>query len=136
MDGVREFLEDLKQHGPAHGNFLGVLHLLIGRRITKADGTVVSAGLTWRELAALLKKVRWDKDAVSELNVDPDKLPPRDRERYWYLVIVNAQVDSEAATRAGDRLAATLVKKGYVISPAPPRSKQPSRTTPKSSLQS
>src|SRR5262249_53325131 len=135
MDGVREFLEDLKQHGPAHGNFLGVLHLLIGRRVTKSDGTVVSAGLARRGLGAWLKRARWDKDAVSELNVDAAKLPPRDRERYWYVAIASAQVDSEAATRAGDRLAATLAKKGYLISPAPPRSK-PSRTTPKSSLQS
>ncbi len=123
MDGVREFLDELKGQGPAQGNFLGVLNVLIGRRITTKDGGLISAGLTWRELAALLKKVRWDKDATGDLGLDPGRLPPRDRERYWYAVITQAQVDSEAATRAGDRLAAALAKKGYTVGPAPGQQK-------------
>jgi hypothetical protein len=61
MDPLREFLKAVHERGVARGNFLGLLHVMIGRRVTLPDGTPVSAGLTWRELAALLKKVRWDR---------------------------------------------------------------------------
>jgi hypothetical protein len=119
MDVVREFLEDLRQRGYTQGNLLGLFHVLIGRRITRADGTPVSVGLTWRELAALLKRVRWDKDAVRELGLEPRNLPPRDRERYWYGAIVHARVDSPPAREAGDRFAALVQSAGYVVGPAP-----------------
>jgi hypothetical protein len=112
---MREFLDDLLQHGYARGYFLGLLNLLIGRRIAKADGTVVSVGLTWREAAAWLKKVRWDKDAVAELGLAPADMPPRDRERYWYSAIAHANVGSPKAVEAGDRLAEVLTTAGYVI---------------------
>jgi hypothetical protein len=121
MGGAQEFLEDLKRQGTAAGHFRGLLHVLIGRRVEKADGTVLSAGVTWRDLAALLKKVRWDKEAVRELGLDPNTLPPRDRERYWFVAIGRAQVDAEATVRAGDRLAAVLLP-AYVISAAPTKS--------------
>jgi hypothetical protein len=119
MDRLREFLETVKQRGQARGKFRGLLHVLIGRRITHADGTPVSAGLTWREAAALLKRVRWDREAVRELGLDPAALPPRNRQRYWYSAIAQAHVDSEAAVRAGDRLAEALGPAGYQVSPAP-----------------
>jgi len=119
MGGVHEMLNRLKEDGRAAGNFLGLLHVLIGRRVERDDGAVVSAGLTWRELAALLKKVRWDKDAVRDLGLDPARLPPRDRERFWFTAIASAQVDSYAARAAGDRLARKLVSNGYVVGPAP-----------------
>ncbi len=119
MDGLREFLEDLKRHGYAQGNLLGLFHVLIGRRIARSDGALISNGITWRALAEWLKKVRWDKEAVGELGVDPARLPPRDRVRYWYLAIVQAGVDSQEATQAGDRLAEKLQAAGYVIGPAP-----------------
>src|SRR5262245_30982774 len=112
---MREFLDDLKQHGYAQGNFLGLLHVLIGRRIEKADGTVISVGLTWRDLAAWLKKVRWDKEAARELGLDPAAMPPRDRQRYWYAAIAHARVDSPEAKTAGDKLAAVLGAAGYVV---------------------
>ena len=112
---MREFLDDLKEKGLARGNFLGLLHVLIGRRIEKADGTLISVGLTWREAAAWLKKVRWDKEAVRELGIDPAGLPPRDRERYWYTAIARAGVDSPAAIDAGGRLAATVAPVGYLV---------------------
>jgi hypothetical protein len=116
---LREFLEDLKRHHYARGNFLGLLHVLIGRRIAKDDGTVVSAGMTWRELAALLKKLRWDKDDADQLKIELEELPTRDRERFWYSAIARARVDSPEAAKAGDKLADVLRKKGYVVSQAP-----------------
>ncbi|MBL8796650.1 MAG: hypothetical protein JNM56_22300 [Planctomycetia bacterium] len=112
---MREFLEDLMQRGLAQGNLLGLLNVLIGRRIARADGSTISAGLTWRETAGWLKKLRWDKDAVVELGLDPAQLPIRDRERYWYSAIGQAHVDSPQAVEAGDKLAAALRAAGYVV---------------------
>ena len=117
MDRLREFLEVVKEQGA--DNFLGLLHLLIGRKLSLADGTEVSAGLTWRDVAALLKKVRWEREAVAELGLNPDDLPPRDRERYWYLAIARAKVDSPEAQAAGERLAAAVRRAGYLIGPPP-----------------
>lgn len=119
MDTQAEFLEYLKEKGLARKNFLGLLNLLIGRRIEKADGAPVSKGVTWRELAALLKKVRWDTEAVRDLGFDPATLPQRDRERFWYSAIAHAGVDSERATEAGNALAEVLKAVGYSAGPPP-----------------
>jgi hypothetical protein len=119
MDALREFLEDLQRHGDAQGNLLGLFHVLIGRRVSRTDGTVISTGMPWRSLAHVLKKVHWPKEAVRELGQDPATLPPRDRERYWYAAISRAGVDSAAAVQAGDRLAEALQAVGYVVGPAP-----------------
>jgi hypothetical protein len=122
MDPLRQLLDSLKEGGQAGGNLLGLLHILIGRTVTKADGTPVSGGITWRELAALLKKLRWDKEAVRELGLDPADLPPRDRERFWYTAIARARVDADAAAAAGDALAEVLRDAGYEVGPAPRKS--------------
>src|SRR5262249_13687717 len=102
MDVLREFLDDLKRQSLAHGHFLGLLHVMIGRRLEKAYETLIANGISWRDLSALLKKVRWDKNAVLELGLAPAALPPRDRQRYWYMAIVQAKVDSPQAVQAGD----------------------------------
>jgi hypothetical protein len=115
MDRVYPLLEDIKRQGIARGNFLGLLNFLIGRRIQLVDGTLVSSGLTWRQLAAAFKHVRWDVEAVRELGLDPDRLPPRDREQFWYYAINRARVDSKEAKEAGDRLAEILKAAGYIV---------------------
>lgn len=119
MSGLYDFLADVKQHGQAAGQFLGLLNILIGRRVEKDDGTLISSGVTWRELSFALKKVRWEKEAVHDLGIDPADLPPRDRQRYWYSAIAKARVDSPEATAAGDRLAEALRRIGYTISSGP-----------------
>lgn len=119
MDALTEFLTDIKHGKITHGHFLGLLHVVIGRRITKKDGTAVTAGVTWRELAAALKKLRWNTDIVSEIGLNPDDLPPRDRERFWYTAIIRAHVDTVEAQTAGDKFAAVLKKKGYEVGPSP-----------------
>ena len=119
MERLRELLELLRTQGTARGNLLGLLHVLIGRRITTQDGTLVSAGVTWRELASLLKRIRWEPEAVREIGLDPTNLPVRDRQRYWYTAIAQAGVDRPEAAKHGDRLSAALQKLGYVVSPAP-----------------
>jgi hypothetical protein len=119
MDGVLAFLTELQKHGLPGENLLGLLHVLIGRRITRADGAVISTGLTWRDAAGALKRVRFNPQSVRHLGLNPDDLPPRDRQRYWYSAIAQAHVDSPAAVEAGDRLAAAVQPHGYVIGPAP-----------------
>ena len=56
MDARVELLERIQAETPIQGHFLGLLNILIGRRIEKADGTLVSSGITWRDLAMMLKK--------------------------------------------------------------------------------
>ncbi len=115
MDALPALLELLKKNHLLRGNLQGLFHLLIGHRVTTADGVQVSKGLTWRELAALLKKLRWDTEAVRELGIDPDTLPPRDRQRFWYAAISHANIDSAAAREASERLAKTLSALGYLV---------------------
>jgi hypothetical protein len=118
MDGLKEFLEQLHQSQRAKGHFLGLLHILIGRTISRADGSILSKGVTWRDVATLLRTVRWDPEAVREVGVNPDLLPPRDRQRYWFQTIAQADVASAVAKQAADRLAPILEKAGYKISAA------------------
>jgi len=119
MDALARFLDDVSRNERLIGHFRGLLHVLIGRRIETTEGTVISKGLTWREVAALLKRVRWDKDAVAELGLEPANLPPRDRERYWYNAIAHAELDGALARKQADQLAQQLKLMGYVIGPAP-----------------
>lgn len=119
MEALQEFLADVERLGLEHGHTLGLLHVLIGRRLARADGTVISNGLSWRALSAWLKKARWDKDAVKELGLNPSDLPPRDRQQYWYAAIARAGVDTDRAAQAGDRLAERLRKAGYDVGEAP-----------------
>ena len=116
MDALSNLLDLLKDNGQTQGNFLGFLNVMIGRTITRvSDQAVACKGISWRDLAAWLKKVRWDPEAVRELGLDPDDLPPRDRQRYWYAAIAAAKVDSAAARKAGDRFATTLATLGYEV---------------------
>ena len=119
MDAVRDFLLEMLQKGRVKGHLLGLLNILIGRRISRADGAVISTGVTWRALANLLKQCHYDIEMVRELGFDPDAIGQRDRQRFWYAVIAKADVASEEATRQGDKLTAVLAKDGYVIGPAP-----------------
>ena len=115
MDRLSEFLDAIRDHGIATGHFRGLLHLLIAHPIRTADGTLVSGGMTWRALAALLKKQRWDREAVRELDLDPAALPPRDREKYWYTAIANANVSSPEAQASAQVVAQKLSPLGYVV---------------------
>lgn len=115
MDALPGFLDTIRKADLVRGHFLGFLHVLIGRRVRHGEHTIC-AGLTWRELAQYLKKVRWDPECVRELGLSPDDLPPRDRERFWYSAITRAGVDSAAARQAGDQFAELVRKKGYEVS--------------------
>ncbi len=122
MDALSPLFDQLKKGGQTQGNFLGFLHVFIGRTITrKSDKTIISKGLAWREMAGWLKKVRWDPESVRELGIDPDTLPPRDRQRLWYSAITQAKVNTSAAISAGDRFAEVLGMLGFDVSAAPPQ---------------
>jgi hypothetical protein len=94
MDGIRELLSAARDNGLAAAHFRGLLHIAIGRKITRPDGSIVSNGLTWRALAQELKGLRFDQELVRELGTNPDTLAARDRERFWYSAIASAHVDS------------------------------------------
>ncbi|MFO0881382.1 MAG: hypothetical protein U0840_29125 [Gemmataceae bacterium] len=115
MDRLREFLDRVRQAGASHGRFRGLLHLLIGEKINTADGIPVSAGMSWREAAAVLKKYRWDREAVRELGIDPGELPPRDREKFWYLAISRAGLGSPQAIAESQAFQQAIAPLGYVV---------------------
>ena len=73
MDAISTLLDPLKKDTRIQKHFLGLLHVLIGRRITTSDGQLVSNGLSWRDLAAKLKKLRWDPEAVAELGINAEE---------------------------------------------------------------
>jgi hypothetical protein len=118
MDGVREFLDAVRHDQLVKGHFRGLLHLVIGRTISRRDGTVLSRGVTWRQLAEVLKLLRWDRELVPELGLNPDDLPPRDRQRFWYSAIAAARIDSNEARGEADKLIPLVAKLGYVVSQA------------------
>ncbi|MSU76930.1 MAG: hypothetical protein EXS16_02425 [Gemmataceae bacterium] len=96
------------------------MHVLIGRKITRrSDLAVVSRGMSWRDMAGHLKKLRWEPDVVRELGLEPSTLPPRDRQRFWYMAISHAHVDSAKAIEGGDRFAIVLNDLGYDVGPPP-----------------
>lgn len=121
MDAMTELMEVIRAKHLSRGHFQGLLNILIGRRIVGPDGTVISAGMTFRDVANLLKKLRWDPDAVKELGLDPASLPVRDRQRYWFSAICQAKVDGGAAKSAGDQLVPIFRAQGYDIGPPPGR---------------
>jgi len=130
MDGIRELLSAVRDAGLVTGNFRALLHIAIGRKVTRPDGSTLSLGLTWRALAAELKNLRFDTDLVKEYGADPDALTARDRERFWYSAITAARVDSQEAVAEADALAPRLKSLGFVIGPSP-GTPTPAPPTPK-----
>jgi hypothetical protein len=119
MDSLRELLGAIRERGAAAGRFRGLLHVLVGRTVRRADGAAVASGMTWRELAALLKRVRWDREAVRELGLSPKDLPPRDREKFWYAAIARAGLASPEALAEAEALVGELAALGYEVGPPP-----------------
>ncbi len=120
MDLLRQFLRALQENGLLTGRFRGLLHILIGRRVIRADDdAVVVAGMSWREVAETLRTVRWDREAVREIGLDPESLPPRDRHRYWFISIGRADVNGPLARAQADEIAEQAEALGYHIGPAP-----------------
>ena len=128
MEGIRDLLEAARTNGLVAGRFRGLLHIAIGRTVSKPDGTKLSAGLTWREIANLLKVLRFDPELGREVGADPDTLSPRDRERYWYAVIALARVDTADVVAEAEKLVGPLKALGFVVAPsaaAPPAKAKP-----------
>ncbi len=131
MERLREFLDLVRTQGLAAGRFRGVCHVAVGRRILDKSGQLVSAGVTWRELSVMLRDLRFDKDLVAELGVDPDDLAPRDRQRFWYSAIALAKPDSPEARAEAELVVAAVALFGYTVGPAPaPATKSLSSSPP------
>jgi hypothetical protein len=124
MDSLRELLEAVRDRVFVRKRFRGLLHILVGRRIARADGTPLSSGMSWRDAANLLKRLRLDREIVRQWNVDPADLPPRDRERFWYAAISRAALDSPEVIAEAEQLIPTLEQLGYIVGP-PPRPSKP-----------
>jgi hypothetical protein len=134
MDGIRELLSAAREADWLAEGFRGLMHIAIGRKVTRLDGTVLSSGVTWRELAAELKHLHFDVDLVRELGSDPKILAARDRERFWYSAIAVAKVDSPEAVVAADRLVPKLKSLGFLVGPPPssvPTAKPKTEARPK-----
>lgn len=116
---MREFLDAVRGHGLVSGRLRGLFHTAIGRRVGLTNGTVLSTGITWRELAGLLKDLRFDKELVRELGANPEDLAPRDRQRFWYSAISLAQVNGRQAFAEAEQLAGLVKPLGYTIGPPP-----------------
>jgi hypothetical protein len=129
MDGIRELLSAVRDAGLIAAHFRGLLHIAIGRKVTRPDGSAVSEGLTWRSLAAELKNLRFDTELVRDFGADPDVLAARDRERFWYAAIAVAKVDSPEAVAEADKLVPKLKALGFVVGPAPVSATSAATTT-------
>lgn len=138
MDGSQVVLELIRDHQLAVGRLRGFFHLLIGRKLSREDGAVLSMGLTWRELATALKQLKFDRELVKELGSDPESVSPKDREKFWYFAIGLAKVDSAQARREAEELTLLLKPLGIVVGippagppkPAPVRVEVVEVTTP------
>ena len=116
MTGTLQFLNLLAEHQLAKGLLRGALHLAIGRTVVRtSDHVVLCAGVTWRELALMLKDSKFDRNLAREVGADPDTLHPREREKFWYSVIGMARVDSTAAREEAEKLAKKLVAYGLHV---------------------
>jgi hypothetical protein len=119
MQGTRQFLELVRDHDLVAGSLRGVFHIAIGRRIFDPNGQLIAGGVTWRELAALLKEVKFDRELVRELGADPETLSPKDREKFWYNAISVARVDGDEARQQAEVLTKALRPHGLIVGPPP-----------------
>jgi len=130
MADIRDLLEAVRDTESARAHFRGLLHIAIGRRVTTPAGDAVSTGVTWRELAAWLKQLRFDTDLVKQYGADPDALAPRDRNRFWYSAIAMARVDSPEAFADAEILADSLQGMGFLVAPPPAGAVPPAKSKP------
>ena len=119
MDGLQRLLEAVRDNGLAVGHLRGVLHVAIGRKVLAADGSLLSAGVTWRELADRLKQAKYDVALGLEVGADADVIAPRDRQRFWYAVIALAQPDGAVAVGQAEALVPSLRRLGFEVGPPP-----------------
>ena len=113
-DGLRLFLDAVQRHKLAAGHLRAILVIAVGGRI-EFEGQTLSQGTTWRDLADLLKKLRWDKLQVGELGLNVKDLPPRDRGKYWYSAMSRADLGSGESSKAAAKLLPALEKIGFKI---------------------
>jgi hypothetical protein len=91
--------------GRAGAELPGLVHLLTTRRITRKDGALVSAGLTWRQAAKALTAAGW--------GAPPGTGP---RAARWFAAACRAGVDAPEARAGAERLPGRLRQLGYTVS--------------------
>lgn len=115
MDAIRSLLARVRSPGFPTELFPGLLHLLIGKTLIDQDGKVASKGFTWRECASLLKTARIDPELARTLGLNPEDLPPRDREKFWYVALTRFPVGCEKAQKSATALVPWLAKAGLKV---------------------
>ncbi|MFM7113062.1 MAG: hypothetical protein ACKO26_18140 [Planctomycetota bacterium] len=115
MDAIRTMLARVRSPGFPNDHFPGLLHLLIGKTLVDLDGNVVSRGYSWRECANMLKTARIDPELARTLDLNPDDLPPRDREKFWYVALTRFPVASEKAKTCAAALVPWMAKAGIKV---------------------
>ena len=77
MDALHTLLDEIREEGVDQGHWLGMVNVLIARKITKA-GAVVSNGMTWRDLSG---PPSWSSEDLLRILVekarDLDRIPVR-----------------------------------------------------------
>ncbi len=119
MEGIREFLTAVHNAGLARDYLRAIMHIAIGRKITRTDGTVLSGGVTWRTLAGLLRVLKYDPKWAERFVQDRTVFAIRDRDRFWYAAIAQARVDSPEAIREAEQILPALRNLGFVVGPPP-----------------
>jgi beta-phosphoglucomutase-like phosphatase (HAD superfamily) len=115
MDGVVQLLELARQQGWQRTHLRGLWHLAIGRALHDAQGRLLSPGSTWRELANILKQLKYDRDLVLTLGLDPESLLAKDRDKFWYYAIAATKLDTPEARQQADELKAQLAPLGIIV---------------------
>lgn len=115
MDAIRSMLARVRSPGFPAEHFPGLLYLLIGKTLVTSDGKVASKGFTWRECASLLKTARIDPELARTLGINPDDLPPRDREKFWYVALTRFPVGSDKAQHSATALVPWLADSGLTV---------------------
>jgi len=81
--------------------------------------SLVPGGETTIKAVTALRRPWLFFDLVREIGLNPDDLPPRDRQRYWYAAIVAARVDAFDVRALGDAYAKLVAPLGFIVGPAP-----------------
>jgi hypothetical protein len=109
-----ELLGAVRRGRLAEGELPGLLHLLIGHRLTREDGTLVSPGLTWRQAAEALAMAGWKPPPGPPPAIARGR--PLTPAGLWFAAVCRAGVDSADARAGAERLARRLREFGYTIS--------------------
>ncbi|MGL6074150.1 MAG: hypothetical protein ACRC8S_08315 [Fimbriiglobus sp.] len=120
MERLVKFLGWLQKEQHVSGHLRGAIHVLVARKITDPHGELVSDGQTWRVLASAIADAHWPIKLAAELDIEYEKLHPRDRKKFWFSIIAMVDPDSVVARTDAEKFLIPVRRAGYEIGLAPP----------------